>query len=57
MEQYNNEMKDVYTTSICKSTLDEAPMAYKPIEEIVECIKPTVAVLEQIRPIYNFKAK
>ena len=50
-------MKDVYTTSICKSTLDEAPMAYKPIEEIVECIKPTVAVLEQIRPIYNFKAK
>ena len=57
MEQYNNEMKDVYTTSICESTLDEAPMAYKPIEEIVECIKPTVAVLEQVRPIYNFKAK
>ena len=57
MEQYNNQMKDVYTTSICESTLDEAPMAYKPIEEIVECIKPTVAVLEQIRPIYNFKAK
>ena len=50
-------MKDVYTTSICESTLDEAPMAYKPIEEIIECIKPTVAVLKQIRPIYNFKAK
>ena len=57
MEQYNKEMNGIYTTSICESTLDEAPMAYKPIEEIVECIKPTVAVLEQIKPIYNFKAK
>lgn len=57
MEQYNKEMDGIYTTSICESTLDEAPMAYKPIEEIVECIKPTVAVLEQIKPIYNFKAK
>lgn len=57
IEQYNKEMDGIYTTSICESTLDEAPMAYKPIEEIVECIKPTVAVLEQIKPIYNFKAK
>jgi len=57
MEQYNKEMDGIYTTSICESTLDESPMAYKPIEEIVECIKPTVAVLEQIKPIYNFKAK
>ena len=57
MEQYDKEMRNVYSTSICESTLDEAPMAYKPIEEIVECIKPTVAVLEQIKPIYNFKAK
>lgn len=57
MVQYNKEMDGIYTTSICESTLDEAPMAYKPIDEIVECIQPTVAILEQIRPIYNFKAK
>ena len=56
MDEYNKQMCDVYSTSICEGTLDEAPMAYKPIDEIVECIQPTVAILEQIRPIYNFKA-
>lgn len=57
MDEYNKEMRGIYTTSICNSTIDEAPMAYKPIEEIVECIEPTVDIITQIRPIYNFKAK
>ena len=57
MDEYKKQMCDVYSTSICEDTLDEAPMAYKPIDEIIECIKPTVAILEQIKPIYNFKAK
>lgn len=38
-------------------TIDEAPMAYKPKEEIMDCIKPTVDVLRVIKPLYNFKAK
>lgn len=57
MDEYSNEMNGIYTTSVCDSTLDEAPMAYKPIEEIIECIEPTVDIITHIRPIYNFKAK
>jgi len=56
LDEYKEEMSGVYTTSVCFDTLDEAPMAYKPIEEIVECIEPTVRVLDIIKPIYNFKA-
>jgi tRNA-splicing ligase RtcB len=50
-------MKDVWTTSVVQSTIDESPMAYKPMEEILENIKDTVDVVENIKPIYNFKAK
>ena len=57
MDDYQKQMSGIYSTSICNSTLDEAPMAYKPIEEIVECIEPTADIITQIRPIYNFKAK
>jgi RNA-splicing ligase RtcB len=57
MDEYNKEMRGIYTTSVCNSTIDEAPMAYKPIEEIVECVEPTVDIITQIRPVYNFKAK
>ena len=57
MDEYSKEMNGIYTTSVCDSTLDEAPMAYKPIEEIIECIEPTVDIITQIRPVYNFKAK
>lgn len=57
MDEYNKEMRGIYSTSVCNSTIDEAPMAYKPIEEIVECIEPTVDIITQIRPVYNFKAK
>lgn len=45
------------TTSVCHETLDEAPQAYKPLEEITELIEPTVDIISILKPIYNFKAK
>lgn len=56
VEEYQNEMKGIYSTSIGLSTLDESPMAYKPMEQIIEKIQPTVKVEKIIKPIYNFKA-
>lgn len=58
VSDYKKMMKEsgVYTTSANSSTLDESPMAYKPIEMILSNISDTVEVLEQIKPIYNFKA-
>jgi len=49
-------MDGVYTTSIDRSTLDEAPQAYKPMQEILDAITDTVDVLKIIKPIYSFKA-
>ena len=46
----------IYTTSVGRDTLDESPMAYKPMEEILANIENTVEVVEVIKPIYNFKA-
>ena len=57
VEDYKNEMKDVYTTSVCEETIDEAPMVYKPMQEIVDNIKGTTDIECIIKPIYNFKAK
>lgn len=56
MTEYKNTMKDVYTTSVCRATLDESPMAYKPMDEILSNIEDTVTVEEIIKPIYNFKS-
>lgn len=58
VSEFKNTMNSagVYTTSVNKSTIDECPMAYKPIESILENIKDTVDVEEVIKPIYNFKA-
>ena len=56
LEEYKESMKNVYSTTVEVSTIDEAPQAYKPIEEIKECIRPTVEILKQITPIYNYKA-
>lgn len=56
MSSYISGMANIYTTSVCKSTLDEAPDAYKPIAEILERINDTVEVIDIIKPIYNFKA-
>lgn len=56
MEQYESEMAGIYTTSVNARTLDESPMAYKKMEDIVDNITPTVEIVKRILPIYNFKA-
>ena len=57
MAEFTQSMEGIYTTSVHESTIDEAPMAYKPMEAIVSNIHPTVEINSVIRPIYNFKAK
>jgi len=56
MDEYRAEMKDVFSTSVHRNTLDESPMAYKSMEEILSHIRPTAEVVERIRTAYNFKA-
>lgn len=56
LEEYQDSMKGIYTTSVSRSTLDESPMAYKPMDEILDNIKDTVEIIEIIKPVYNFKA-
>ena len=56
MDDFKDSMKGIYTTSVNQSTIDESPMAYKPVDEILENIKDTVDILKVIKPIYNFKA-
>ena len=57
LEEYELSMNGIYSTSVCQSTLDEAPQAYKPMEEIVQAIEPTVDIIDIIKPEYNFKSK
>ena len=56
MEEYRASMKDIWSTSVCEATIDESPMAYKPMESIIENVKDTVDILSVIKPVYNFKA-
>lgn len=56
MDEYQKTMSGIYTTSVSTATLDEAPDAYKPADEIIELIKPTAEVIDIIKPVYNFKA-
>ena len=56
MEEYLLEMEGIYSTSVNESTLDESPMAYRRIEEIMDAIEPTADVVEILTPLYNFKA-
>lgn len=56
LEEYRREMEGIYTTCVDRTTLDEAPMAYKGIDEIISHIGPTVDIVERITPVYNFKA-
>lgn len=56
LEEFEQSMQGIYTTSVNRSTIDESPMAYKPIEEIVANIQDTVEIVKIIKPIYNFKA-
>ncbi|MDD2980520.1 MAG: RtcB family protein [Hespellia sp.] len=56
MEAYKTAMAGIYTTSVNDSTLDEAPMAYKSLEDIIDVIRDSVDVIDVMKPIYNFKA-
>lgn len=56
MEEFQKEMKGIYTTCVVPDTLDESPMAYKSLDDIVSQIGPTAEIVERIRPVYNFKA-
>jgi RNA-splicing ligase RtcB len=56
MEEFKETMNGIYTTSVNEGTIDESPMAYKPMEEIIDYIKDTVEITKIIKPIYNFKA-
>lgn len=56
IEEFKDTMKDIFTTSVNQSTIDESPMAYKSMDEIVNNIKDTVDIIKVIKPIYNFKA-
>lgn len=56
MDEFREAMDGIFTTSVSVETIDEAPMVYKPMDEIVENIKDTVDILEIIKPVYNFKA-
>ncbi len=56
LEEYRREMAGVYTTSVSEATIDEAPMAYKSLEDIIDVIRESVDVIEVLKPIYNFKA-
>ena len=56
LEDFKRQMVGIYTTSVNRSTIDEAPQAYKPLEEIVANISDTAKIVDVIKPVYNFKA-
>ena len=56
MATYIESMKGIYTTSVNEQTIDEAPMAYKSLEDIIDVIKDSVDIIDIMKPVYNFKA-
>ena len=56
LSEYKKQMDGIYTTSVNRQTLDECPMAYKSIDDIIGNIAETVDIIDTIKPIYNFKA-
>ena len=56
MDEFEKEMKGIYSTSVCKSTLDESPMAYKDKDVIIKAIQDTATILDTVKPILNIKA-
>ena len=56
LTDFEKSMKGIYSTTVSRSTIDESPMAYKNMDEIVRCIEPTVDIVDIIKPSYNFKA-
>ena len=56
MDEYMTAMEGIYTTSVNTDTLDEAPMAYKALDQIVDVVQESVDIIDIMKPIYNFKA-
>ena len=56
VSEFKKQMAGIFTTSVNAQTLDECPMAYKGMEDIVENIGDTAEIVKVIRPVYNFKA-
>ena len=56
MAEYKESMKGIFTTSVSPETLDEAPMAYKSLEDIIDVIRDSVDIIDIMKPVYNFKA-
>ena len=56
MDEYRTVMEGIYTTSVNEKTLDEAPMAYKSLEDIIDVIRDSVDIIDIMKPVYNFKA-
>ena len=56
LKEYQQEMAGIYTTSVNEGTIDEAPMAYKSLDDILDVIGDTVDVIDVMKPVYNFKA-
>ncbi len=57
MKDYKAAMEGIFTTCVSKDTIDEAPMAYKSMEDIVKYIEPTADIVKIVKPVYNFKAE
>ena len=57
VEEFEKQMEGIYTTTANISTLDESPMAYKDMKDIVDNIGPTADIVKIIKPVYNFKAE
>lgn len=56
IEEYKNSMKGIFSTSVNESTIDESPMAYRSIDDIIDVVEPTVEIIDITMPVYNFKA-
>lgn len=56
LEEYRKSMEGIYTTSVNKNTIDEAPMVYKSLEDIIGVISESVDIVDIMKPVYNFKA-
>ena len=57
LDTFKQQMTGVFSTTICQETIDEAPDAYKPAQQILDALEPTVTITQRLLPLYNFKAK
>ena len=56
LDEYRKEMRGIWSSVICKDTLEESPMAYKKPKDVLDYIAVAVDVKQRLRPLYNFKA-